>query len=43
MPAYGRAEGLERVGTPWRGRTILAPADIEDVVAYLMTLREEPR
>ena len=41
MPAYGRTEGLTRVGPAWRGRPILTPAQIEDVVAFLTTLRRQ--
>ena len=40
MPPYYRAEGLARVGAPWRGRTVLTAAEIEDVVAFLLTLRD---
>ena len=40
MPAYYRMEGLVRVAPAWRGKTILSPEQIEDVVAYLMTLRD---
>jgi sulfur-oxidizing protein SoxX len=40
MPSYYRLDGLERVGAPWRGKTILSAEQIEDVVAYLMTLRQ---
>ena len=40
MPPYGVADGLERVGSPWRGRPVLNPQQIEDVVAYLATLRD---
>jgi sulfur-oxidizing protein SoxX len=40
MPSYYRVEGLQRVGTAWRGKPILSAEQIEDVVAYLVTLRE---
>jgi sulfur-oxidizing protein SoxX len=33
-------EGLTRVGHAWRGRPILTAEQIEDVLAFLMTLRE---
>jgi sulfur-oxidizing protein SoxX len=39
MPAYYRTEGLTRVAPSLRGKTILTAEQIEDVVAYLMTLR----
>ncbi len=38
MPSYGSIEKLNRVGTTWRGRPILTPAQIEDVAAFLATL-----
>jgi sulfur-oxidizing protein SoxX len=38
MPAYGKIDGLNRVGQAWRGRPILTPEQIEDVVAFLSTL-----
>ncbi|MDB5382517.1 MAG: soxX [Rhodospirillales bacterium] len=41
MPSYYRTEGLNRVAPAVRGRTILAAQDIEDVIAFLVTLREE--
>ena len=39
MPAYYRTEGLTRVATSFQGKTILSAEQIEDVVAYLATLR----
>ena len=39
MPAYGKTEGLNRVGSAWLNRPILTPGQIEDVVAFLSTLR----
>jgi L-cysteine S-thiosulfotransferase len=40
MPPYYRVEGLERVAAAFGGRPILTAEQIEDVVAFLMTLRE---
>ena len=40
MPAYHRSEGLVRVAPAWRGRPVLSAEQIEDVVAFLMTLRD---
>jgi L-cysteine S-thiosulfotransferase len=39
MPAYHKTEGLTRVSPSYRGKTILSAEQIEDVVAYLSTLR----
>ena len=40
MPAYYRTEGLVRVGARWQDRPILDAQQIEDVIAWLMTLRD---
>jgi len=40
MPAYHRTEGLVRVAPGWRGKPVLSSEQIEDVVAFLMTLRD---
>jgi sulfur-oxidizing protein SoxX len=39
MPPYYRVEGLMRVSPGFRGKPILTAEQIEDVVAYLMTLK----
>jgi sulfur-oxidizing protein SoxX len=39
MPSYGRTDGFERVGKAWQGKPVLDPQQIEDVVAFLRTLR----
>jgi sulfur-oxidizing protein SoxX len=40
MPSYYRIDGLRRVGAAWRGRPVLTSGEIEDVVAFLATLRD---
>ena len=40
MPAYHRTEGLVRVAPAYRGKPILSAEQIEDVVAFLTTLRD---
>jgi sulfur-oxidizing protein SoxX len=40
MPSYYRVDGLDRVAPAWRGKPILSAEQIEDIVAYLATLRE---
>jgi sulfur-oxidizing protein SoxX len=42
MPPYYRTERLNRVAGPWRGKPILTAEQIEDVVAFLMTLQDGP-
>ena len=39
MPSYYSLSGLARVGRAWQGRPILSAGEIEDVVAFLATLR----
>jgi len=39
MPAYFRTEGLTRVAPAQRGKTVLTAQQIEDVVAFLVTLK----
>jgi sulfur-oxidizing protein SoxX len=40
MPIYYRTEGITRVAPAWRGKPILTAEQIEDVVAFLQTLRD---
>jgi L-cysteine S-thiosulfotransferase len=40
MPGYHRTEGLVRVAPAYRGKPILSAEQIEDVVAFLMTLKD---
>jgi sulfur-oxidizing protein SoxX len=40
MPAYHRTQGLVRVAPAFRGKPILSAEQIEDVVAFLTTLRD---
>jgi sulfur-oxidizing protein SoxX len=40
MPAYHATNGLTQVANNLRGRPLLAAQQIEDVLAYLMTLKQ---
>ncbi len=39
MPAYHRVEGLTQVAPAYRGKPVLGAQEVEDVVAWLATLR----
>ena len=39
MPSYHRLEGLQRVAKVYAGKPVLTAEEIEDALAYLMTLR----
>jgi sulfur-oxidizing protein SoxX len=41
MPSYYRVDGLHRVAQNYRGKPVLTAAQIEDVVAYLRTLKDQ--
>jgi sulfur-oxidizing protein SoxX len=43
MPAYYKTEGLQRVAPAFVGKTVLTAQQIEDVVAFLATLKDEKR
>lgn len=40
MPPYFRTTGLQRVARTFDGKTILSAQQVEDVVAYLVTLKD---
>ena len=39
MPPYGRSEGLHQVASQYRGKPLLTDRQIDDVVAFLVTLK----
>ena len=39
MPAFHKWKGLHRVLKKFRGKTILTAEEVEDVIAYVMTLK----
>lgn len=42
MPSYFVTEGLTRVARPYAGKPLLDGQQIEDVIAFLLTLKEAP-
>ena len=40
MPAYYRTEGLTRVGSAWQNKPVLTATELEDVIAFLVTMKE---
>lgn len=40
MPSYHRVDGLQRVAAAWRNTPLLDAQQIEDVVAFLATLKD---
>jgi sulfur-oxidizing protein SoxX len=42
MPAYYRTEGLTRVAPKFQGLPILSGQEIEDVIAFLLSLKTKP-
>jgi sulfur-oxidizing protein SoxX len=41
MPAYHRVRSLKRVASEWQGKPVLDAQQVEDVLAWLLTLDEE--
>ncbi|MCC2111284.1 MAG: sulfur oxidation c-type cytochrome SoxX [Hyphomicrobiales bacterium] len=40
MPGFLVSDGLSRVAKKFEGKSILEPANVEDIVAFLLTLKE---
>lgn len=41
MPAFYRNDGFTRVLKKFKGKTVLSAQEVEDVIAYLMTMKDE--
>jgi sulfur-oxidizing protein SoxX len=39
MPSYHRIDGLDRVASAYRGKPVLSAQEVEDIVAWLATLK----
>jgi sulfur-oxidizing protein SoxX len=40
MPSYYKKTGFHRIQKKWIGKTIISAQDVEDILAYLVTLKE---
>jgi sulfur-oxidizing protein SoxX len=40
MPSFYMKTGFNRVQKKWRGKTIIGAQDVEDILAYLITLKD---
>ncbi len=41
MPAFYRNEGFTRVLKKFKGKSVLSAQEVEDVLAYVMTMKEQ--
>lgn len=41
MPAFFKTDGLHRVQKKWQGKTIVSAQEVEDIIAYLETLKKK--
>jgi L-cysteine S-thiosulfotransferase len=39
MPSFYKTEGLAQVGAAWQGKSVLTAQEVEDVLAFLLTLK----
>jgi L-cysteine S-thiosulfotransferase len=39
MPSYYKSTGFHRLQKKWKGKTIISAQDVEDILAYLTTLK----
>ena len=40
MPSYYKKTGFHRVQKKWKGKTVISAKDVEDILAYLITLKD---
>ncbi len=41
MPSFYLTTGFHRVQKKWQGKTVISAQDVEDILAYLVTLKEK--